>query len=174
MITVLVLAGAGALVRTGIPHTAQPNGVYVCVTDDSQTEEEQATAVALCDREALDESSRKPLPSPAGTDQDAATRVWRALLDAICTPGGGDLICRAPRPATEADVDMVRRVLHDQGFPDAIVRLARPDDPAPAGAVMYAAALPGGACIATYAEMGEGPRRAEITGPLLDGGCLAP
>lgn len=170
----LVLVGAAVLARAEIPPATAPNASYMCLIDSSQTEKEQATALALCHREALDEINRKPLPSPAANDSAAASRVWRALLDAICTPGGGDFSCRAPRPATDADVDMVRQVLHDEGFPDAIVRLARPDDPAPPGAIMYAATLPGGACIATYAEIGEGPHHVDISGPLLDGRCLTP
>ncbi|GAA0430298.1 hypothetical protein Aca07nite_39030 [Actinoplanes capillaceus] len=173
--TALVLTGAGVLAWTENPSATERNGVYTCVTDGSQTEEEKATTLGLCYGEAMDKINRKPLPSPASNDLAAASRVWRALLDAICTPGVGDFICRAPRPATEADVDMVRQELHDQGFPDALVRLARPNDPAPPGAIMYAVTLPSGACIATYAEMGgEGPHSAGISGPLLDGRCLTP
>ncbi|ROP28171.1 hypothetical protein EDD30_0881 [Couchioplanes caeruleus] len=39
---------------------------------------------------------------------------------------------------------------------------------------MYAATLPGGVCIVTYAEMGDGPDSPDISGPLPDGRCLAP
>jgi hypothetical protein len=71
------------------------------------------------------------------------------------------------RPVSEEDV---RRALAGAGFPDATVRTAREDDPAPSAAVLYGVAL-GDACLVGYAYAWTSW---DIIGRLPDGACLRP
>ena len=96
----------------------------------------------------------------------------RALLSRRSAGRTAFWVCMntAGRPATE----LVRRVLRDEGQPDAIVRLARPEDPAPTGAIMYAVTLRDGLCLVGYAMAGRGVMESDVSGALSDGRCLAP
>ncbi|RZU48479.1 hypothetical protein EV385_0195 [Krasilnikovia cinnamomea] len=79
-------------------------------------------------------------------------------------------VCR--RVASAAEVGEVRRSLAAAGFTDAVVRTARPDDPAPAGAVVYAVGS-GPACVLGYLSPNStGVGSTQIGGRLPDGTCL--
>ncbi|MCO8276000.1 hypothetical protein M1L60_36025 [Actinoplanes sp. TRM 88003] len=169
-----VLAGAGVLSWVE-GRSAPDKGVgYICMGPVSGTPEEEAAARALCDRQARDEASRTTLPIDAARDP-AVAEIWRTLQEAVCRPDGGDFICMsmAGRPATEADAEMVRKVLRGQGRPEAIVRTARPDDPAPVGAIVVAVPLRAGVCLVGYVEMGRGVMASPVSGLRPDGRCLA-
>jgi hypothetical protein len=70
----------------------------------------------------------------------------------------------------EARSDDAAEALRRAGFAGAVVRVARPDDPAPVGRLMYAAPA-GPACLLGYfsRDNGEQPR---VEGRLPDGTCL--
>jgi hypothetical protein len=70
-----------------------------------------------------------------------------------------------------ADVTEVRGQLAGAGYPDAVVRPYRPDDPAPADSVVYAVRA-GDVCLVGYLPSNRtGQLRA--VGPYPDGTCLA-
>jgi hypothetical protein len=115
-----------------------------------------------CARLAREASRRTPL---TGVQREAgeqvAIRIRVALTTAWLSPG--QILCvpptavgRTPEPCryapaapTATDVDQARRGLAAAGFTDATVRLARADDPAPPGAMLYA--VPAGhACVLGY------------------------
>ncbi|WP_250002115.1 hypothetical protein [Actinoplanes sp. M2I2] len=168
VLTMLVLAAAGTLWWVFRPPRESPGRATICLINKA-AEQEEAEAEALCRRRDSDEAARRPLP-PRTMMDPTASRVWRAVNDAACAPDVYS--CPSRRPSTDQDVERIRRVLRDEGFPDAVVRLARPDDPAPAGAVMYAVTLPGDICIVADVELGNGARPADITGTLPSGRCL--
>lgn len=83
--------------------------------------------------------------------------------------------CRyAPAAPTGDDVDRARRALAAAGFSGATVRLAGADDPAPAGALLYAVPA-GDVCVLGYEQDSNGPGYGSplVVGPLPDGECLA-
>ncbi|GAA4608552.1 hypothetical protein BJY16_006899 [Actinoplanes octamycinicus] len=166
-ITVLVLAGAGVLLRTQEHPEPEPSSPDVCADSD-------APADAACPYGGL--SAAHPISVERLQDPDLGLRttiatVWPTLLGSICT--WEDSPCVHRRPATEADAERIYQVLRDQGLVYVRVRLARPGDPAPTGAVMYAILSPNG-CIAAYADFRKDPTWTDIT-PLLPGGrCPAP
>ena len=96
----------------------------------------------------------------------------RTAIDSVkCTEDGCQRAEIQPRGGAAPDpvqLELARRALVAAGFDDVTVRQARPDDPAPAGATIYAAAV-GPACI-VLAEGGSD----QILGRLPDGHCLAP
>ncbi|MEN3308256.1 MAG: hypothetical protein V7603_4458 [Micromonosporaceae bacterium] len=113
--------------------------------------------------EAAAETARSALPQPApgGHLDRCATTV----------PGGP---CRwVPDPPTVADVEQVRQALLAAGFREVTVRLARPDDPAPVDAVLYAVAA-GPACAVGSRQGSGGMGTGFVAGRLADGSCLAP
>jgi hypothetical protein len=83
--------------------------------------------------------------------------------------------CHAPpRQFVPGDVDRLRQALAAAGFPDPIVRMARGDDPAPSGSILYAVPV-GVACLVGSQSgglegNGTGPN---VVGRLPDGSCLA-
>jgi hypothetical protein len=168
-LTVLILAAAITLPRACGRPAGSHDIASLCVIVGSPSEQEQAAEEALCYRQDKDAADRKPLPARTTMDS-TASKVWRSMNKAVCDPEVG--FCMGRPPATDEDVALVRQVLRDEGFPNAIVRLARPEDPAPAGAIMYAVALPGGICIVSDVEPGNGPLPRDISGTLPDGQCL--
>ncbi len=75
-------------------------------------------------------------------------------------------------PPGAVEVDAVRRSLDDAGFPGATVRIARGDDPAPRGAIVFAVPLDG-ACYVGYRRTLRGGGVAGVVGPVRGGGCLS-
>ena len=73
-------------------------------------------------------------------------------------------------PATEAHAEAVHRVLVEAGYPLAVARLARPDDPAPRSSVLYAVPL-NEACIVGHIQAAGGDSARPLA-PLPDGRCL--
>jgi hypothetical protein len=76
------------------------------------------------------------------------------------------------RTMTEAHVDAVHRVLVEAGYPLAIVRLARADDPASRGSVLYAVPADKGCIVGQMT--GYGQDLARPLAPLPGGQCLKP
>ncbi|WP_041841498.1 hypothetical protein [Actinoplanes friuliensis] len=170
VVLALVAAGAFALRPRGSTEAV----VSTCLRLEASDEQQAAAEEALCDRRALDEARRAPVP--AGAVQDSsATDIYKALNKAICHPPGGS-ICRRgsrPQPATDADVGVVRQIIADLRFGDAVVRLSGPGDPAPDGAVVYGVRLGGSYCAVSYVQMGVGAYPGDVRGLLPNGQCLA-
>lgn len=76
--------------------------------------------------------------------------------------------------ATEEYVLRVRQALTTAGHTDAVVRLARPDDPSVPGALLWAVRI-GDVCVLGDLTPGPDPRWHEwYAGLLPDGHCLTP
>jgi len=131
----------------------------------------EARALEICRRQAADAARRAPRPSQVPGDPDAL-RIDHAI-GAICLDDDANWACDAPRSTTEADVATVRAALTRSGYPDAVVRLERPGDPAPDGSVVYAVRLPGDRCVVAYAAPGLVPGGTGLSGLLPSGECLA-
>jgi hypothetical protein len=111
-----------------------------------------------------------PRAALTNAEKASAEPVRRAVEHAItsavsCPPGG----CT---PSDLARIsDDIRTALTAAGFPDSIVRPARPGDPAPTDSVVYAAPA-GPACLLGYYQPSTTQNRVQVDGPLAQGGCL--
>lgn len=77
-----------------------------------------------------------------------------------------------PSPPTDSDLAAVRATLARQGFPDAVVRFARSDDPAPPGALLYAVRVESACVVGHLESVPSGPHQQVVLGLLPDGRCL--
>ncbi|MEV6597695.1 hypothetical protein AB0M36_12600 [Actinoplanes sp. NPDC051346] len=131
---------------------------------------------AYCARIGADIARRTRLTPE---ERETATRLAPAVDQAAegsrehragCEPVAAN-VCR--RLVAAPDVDDVRDALTAAGFPGVVVRTARADDPAPAGAVLYAVEA-GAACLLGYLSQDSvGAGSARVGGRLPDGTCLA-
>jgi hypothetical protein len=131
------------------PHLTGPSPrLYACVALAQDADD-------YCGRAVLDWSRRKE------------------LTDADRLPAGGlvDQVRTAVAGPTSGYAEDIRRALSTAGFPGAIVRPARANDPAPDGSIVYAVDA-GAACVIGYRDargFGGGPN---LVGTLPDGTCL--
>ncbi|MEU4217979.1 hypothetical protein [Actinoplanes sp. NPDC026623] len=127
-----------------------------------------------CDRYIADLARRVPVPAIRRTDADKL----RGRIDSIIPPGregpceyideSGDACSVEILPPTAGQV---RAALEKAGYSTAVIRTARPDDPAPAGSLLLA--VPAGAeCVLLFAD-GEGSQ-SWTAGQLPDSTCLSP
>lgn len=163
----------------------------------SDTAEEVAEGELTCRREAADLERRVQL-TPAQLDQlSSVTRqvevavdtAVRGCLDAavngcVAVPArtqvvrapsasGGAVIAETePVVSAPRALGPIRSALQRAGFSMPLVRLARPEDPAPPGGVVYAVSA-GQACVVGYQGRQRGPT-ARAVGWLQSGGCLTP
>jgi hypothetical protein len=141
--------------------SAAPAASGACATDAAQD----------CERRAKDFATRARLSESDRAAARARLADARAAIDsAKCTEEGcqrGEVQPRGGPAPNPVQLELARRALVDAGFDDVTVRQARPDDPAPAGTVIYAAAV-GPACIVLVSNGSE-----QILGKLPDGHCLA-
>jgi len=130
-----------------------------------------------CLRQAQDSAGRTPITDAQRAEvesrmPDLDRVVHRAglCLDASGNPCPG---VGVRRPATAADAETAQRRLKDAGFGEgSVVRVAREGDPAPAGSLFYAAALPGGACVVGHIiEVPGGAGARAIVGKPPNGRC---
>ncbi|MBE1489486.1 hypothetical protein [Plantactinospora soyae] len=131
-----------------------------------------------CRRIAADLGRRAPL---ADGDRAAARPLQQALMEGFVRELGADcpgptepcLLPQAtpPEAVRATPPEAVRRALVAAGFVDPVVRAARITDPAPSGAVLYAARA-GYACLVGHVqpEIAAPPR---VVGRLPDGACLS-
>jgi hypothetical protein len=126
----------------------------------------------VCDRIVNDLVRRTPL---ADADRLAGQHAVLAVLlalpretEADC-PALADYCLIRYRPA---EPDQVADDLAAAGYAGATVRTARGDDPAPAGAVVFAVPV-GPACLVGYHAADTGPSDIQVAGQLPDGTCLA-
>jgi hypothetical protein len=86
-------------------------------------------------------------------------------------PGCGRPRSAGSRPQAE-DVTALRRSFEDSGFPGATVRIARADDPAPRGAIVFGVPL-GDACFVGYQNSLHGGGGEQLAGRLPGDRCLS-
>ncbi len=122
---------------------------------------------AGCARLARDAAARIPLTA---SQRDAALALVPEIRSAIrvssCAAGEGSC-------PSDLDIDEARQRLMAAGFTDVTVHVARPDDPAPPGSVIYAVGV-GPACVLLDQSSGRGPGGVQVVGKRPDGNCLAP
>ncbi|HVQ95861.1 MAG TPA: hypothetical protein VMU51_32850 [Mycobacteriales bacterium] len=131
------------------------------------------TAVRSCAGRDAEPSAEPGAPEPGG---QAAPQLSECLPRrpprAVPASPGGPVAEPAPEPLNAATAaQQIRRALLTRRYADVIVRIARADDPAPAGAVVYAVRIDG-ACVFGYWTL-IGSAGAQVGGPLPGGGCLA-
>jgi len=129
-----------------------------------------------CERVAANIARRTPLsPEQRAVAERAYNAVQRAVShDTRCSPPSADA-CLAPtkQAPKSADVDHRRESLEKAGFADSAVRIARADDPAPQGSLLYAVPVANGACVVGYIKALPGGGGGGFLGGLLHNGrCL--
>ena len=158
---VFALTGATALI---LPHLAPifgagggaasvgSPGMVGCVVDRRDP--------GYCARYAKDVASRAALTDEERRLMGSATRrLDKVLRGAHPSPG-------------QAPVDALQAVLDGAGYPGSVVRVARPDDPAPVGSLLFAVPL-GSDCVVGHLHMVAGGGAAVLVGQLPDGSCLS-
>jgi hypothetical protein len=108
-----------------------------------------------------------PLVQSLGDPARTAAGTTRAVPPAPApqpSPAASEAMIVSPPSSSE-----VRQALTGAGYRDALVRVARPDDPAPRGSVLVA--VPAGAACVVIHHNGY-PHRT-VAGRLPDGSCLS-
>jgi hypothetical protein len=127
-----------------------------------------------CDRYLADLARRVPVQAIRGAEADKQRERIDAMMppdrhgpcEYIDEPGGACSVETLPPTAGQ-----VRAALGKAGYPTAVIRTARPDDPAPAGSLLLA--VPAGReCVLLFAEGGRS--HSWIAGRLPGGACLRP
>jgi Tfp pilus assembly major pilin PilA len=161
-------------VSTATAAPQGPRGAFACI-------EQRAAGGGSCQRQLADLSRRavlsqtqqdtvRPTAEAIATAVEEASRVDGARPSTLCDPSP-PRPCRLVYPAL--DVASVRRALTAAGFPTAVVRRAQGDDPAPAGAVLFAVLVPvGPACVLGDLSGDSGSAEVRTVGTLSDGSCL--
>jgi hypothetical protein len=140
---------------------------------------DQAAAEDYCRRRALDAVSRAPLAPPdRAAAQARQNELELVLFQAMWCDRADPRSCNPPQDRARltfpAPLDLVRMAdaLRAAGFTNVAVRLARPDDPVPAGTIVYAAGV-GPACIVGWVYADRGQAGSTVEGQRSDGFCLA-
>jgi len=141
--------------------SAAPAASAACTPDAAQD----------CERRAKDFAARARLSESDRAAARSRLPDARAAIESVkCTEDGcqrGEIQPQGGPAPDPVQLELARRALVAAGFEDVTVRQARPDDPAPAGTTVYAAAV-GPACIVLVEGGSE-----QILGRLPDGHCLA-
>jgi hypothetical protein len=148
--------------------------LFQCMVELPPSGQPDPADLAQCNREGDDFARRAPMRD--GQPPEAMVEaVQRAASSGGWCMGHITRACltepSSHRPGPQ-DVDVARRLLARTGASDTTARLARPDDPAPAGTLLYAARV-GDTCIIGYVgaiPSNGGPIR--FGGLLPDGKCL--
>jgi hypothetical protein len=180
---VLVAAGAATLVLHGLGTIGSSGGsskTYGCLV---QVEPGRAgEAEDYCDRYVRDLSRRGELTQAQrdalAPDQERAEQAlrWPGWCIRPAPPHVPDCARRGLTNRVEsdhpgqADVEAVRVALHEAGFTTAVVRLARPNDPAVNGSIFFAIPL-GEACFVGYLKSLRGGGSQTLVGRLPNGHC---
>jgi hypothetical protein len=154
--------------------TSAPAGEYRAITCALVPASGTARGDEHCHRIAEDAFRRADLTD---AQRQAAERRRDAVQRAI--PVQTDTECPGVSPAEPCELvhlvptaDVVQKSLVAAGYAGTVARTARPDDPAPAGALLYAVPLET-ACLVGYLLPGHGHVDVRIEGRLADGTCLA-
>ncbi|MFI5937465.1 hypothetical protein [Actinoplanes sp. NPDC051494] len=167
---IAVLVAAVASLRPGGPGPPADGSGLVMICPLRQTSEE------ICGRPVRGAGDRLPGSTAPGIEETAGMIAVLAADGGWCITGRPGTCAEGGRrlPPTESDVRVARSGLTEAGFPDHVVRLARPGDPAPEGALLYAVKI-GDVCVIGDTETVPRTSRGssfEILGPLPDGSCL--
>ncbi|WP_433059192.1 hypothetical protein [Dactylosporangium sp. CS-033363] len=114
--------------------------------------------------------AREAASSPAlcgDPDRGVVNRQFAQCMSLPST-GSGRGGARIPTPA---DAEAIRLALERAGFPGAVVRVARDDDPAPHGTILFGVPI-GTACLLGYQSAGSGGGGYSLQGHLPDGSCV--
>jgi hypothetical protein len=171
-----VLVLAAAIGGTWYAGQGEAADGYSCAFQVGPDESQREEAEDLCHRKASDHLRRADITDPGPIGHEGTAWLMRdAVSRALLCPPPGPSSCddrRAHRPATEADVVTTRDALAAAGLTDSVVRLAARDDPAPAGALVYAL-LMGDGCVVGYLDLQSGEDWYEVAGLLPNGRCLS-
>lgn len=119
---------------------------------------------------------RPPSPEQRTAAEQAHNEVRRAISRGTsCLPTAVASCSRstAKHPPTDADAESARQSLSREGFPGSAARIARSNDPAPVGSLLYAAQIGAEACIVGHIiELPGGAGGGFIGGLLPNGSCL--
>ncbi|MFL6074367.1 MAG: hypothetical protein ACJ73S_13315 [Mycobacteriales bacterium] len=166
--------GAPGHSAPGVP-TPEPSSsqgaaaAFLCMA----TEEDDPTAT--CERQAKDYARRKPLTAAQRARAEPASRAAEQAL--LTIPDHDQTSCDTTvctlvnAPVSDTDVTATRTALANAGFPTAVVRLARPADPAAPHSLLFAIPLNRTACLVGYQTSTTGGTH-NIVGPLPDNTCL--
>jgi hypothetical protein len=135
-----------------------------------------ADSQEVCDKSAADQAKRQPATDAQRAEAQSVMndidRVVRRVGRCLTSDGNPCAGGAATRPATDADAEAAGQALSNAGL-RSTVRVARPDDPAPAGSLFYAIELPSGACVVGHvSELPGGAGGTVVTGTLPDGRCI--
>jgi hypothetical protein len=130
-----------------------------------------------CRRAAVDDARRAPLSDEQRRRaEEMGAAVWRAASSGGRCMGALDSACLEPsssHPPGPKDVEVARLWLARTGASDISARLARPDDPAPVGSLLFAARVEDACIIGHVDAIPEGGGGRRVGGLLPDGRCLA-
>ncbi|MEU7476542.1 hypothetical protein AB0A63_11210 [Lentzea sp. NPDC042327] len=168
-LAVCLLAGAWWLSTRHRPMGSSSGTSVSCITAQDEKDDH-------CGRVAADIARRTPLTSAQRTAAEQVyNNVQRAMsVDSRCSSAPNDR-CVVPsrRPPATDDADRRRTALERAGFVNSVVRIARPDDPAPSGALLYAVPVAENACLVGYVTSVPGGGGGSFLGGLLPHGrCL--
>jgi len=170
LLAVFVVASAAAvglplvqgLSATDPPRQASAFAIVCAVEPDPDRDYCERIATDTARRTRLTESERASASALSQTLGHVLVRERRSWCDPTSQACGFRYL--------PADPDDVRRALMRPDLAGVVVRIAGPDDPAPVGRLLFAAAA-GPACLLSYfsAIQGEVLR---VEGHLPGGGCL--
>jgi hypothetical protein len=175
-IVVALLIGVAAVYRlTGSGHGSdaadppQPRGFGCAYAGDDDRGYCAKAAKEWARRTQVTQGRMDAVLPNSGKEIDLAAsyKAWCGSPTArTCDPSD------KPHPPTTADVETARSALVRLGYPGIVVRIARPDDPAPAGALIYAARV-GPVCVVGHREtVPGGPGQHTVMGLLPGDRCL--
>ncbi|RSM90594.1 hypothetical protein DMH04_03785 [Kibdelosporangium aridum] len=129
-----------------------------------------------CERMAMDYMRRTQLTAQQRAEIADKSAEVRSLLPPLpsraptCpTPGGP---CRMNAGPIDAEyVAKAWSTVFRAGYEDAVIRLARADDPAPPGTMVYGIPVGSGCVVGYRSDSGDS---GNVAGVLPEGGCLAP
>ncbi len=165
--------GHGAPASVPAPAAGTPAGVSLAVACALVPASGASRGDEHCHRIAEDTFRRARLT-------DGQRRAGERHRDAVrrAIPVRTDTECPAVSPSEPCGLvyvvpraDRVERALVAAGYAGTIARVARPDDPAPAGAVLYAVPVET-ACLLAYLLPSDGYGEVRVEGRLPDGTCL--
>ncbi|WP_433218392.1 DUF6993 domain-containing protein [Dactylosporangium sp. CS-047395] len=179
-----VLGGATALILTrlsGAPLTS-PSPRYVSCIQFGTSDKEYCDRFVddIARRDELTQEQRDALEPDAKRAREAARNpalcrdLARGLENrqfAQCAGVSSGSDRGAGRAPTPADAEAIRLALEQAGFPGAVVRVARDNDPAPHGTILFAVPI-GDACLLGYQAAGSGGGGFTLQGHLPGGRCL--
>ncbi|WP_446218827.1 hypothetical protein [Micromonospora sp. IBHARD004] len=180
---VLLTAGAATLVLHGHGTIGSSGGSSKLVGCLVEVEPGQADeAKEYCDRYVRDLSRRGELTQvqrdAAAADQERAEQAlrWPGWCVRPAPPHVAECVRRGLTNVVEsdhpgpADVEVIRKSLGEAGFTTAVIRLARPNDPAENGSIFLAIPL-GEACFVGYMKSLNGGVSWTLVGRLPNGHC---